>query len=97
MAQPGPGGSDQNAIDDQVNGTFLWAYGVTNRLELDLAVPLTFIQSGAGLSPLTGGNALKDTAVRDMRFGFTYAILPHARVAPTGRGPRRSAWPRGSR
>ncbi len=85
VSQPGPGGSDQNAIDDQVNGTFLWAYGVTNRLELDLAVPLTFIQSGAGLSPLTGGNGLKDTAVRDMRFGFTYAIVPHARVAPMER------------
>lgn len=85
VAQPGPGGSDQNAIDDQVNGTFLWAYGVTDRLELDLALPLTFIQSGAGLSPLTGGNALKDTAVRDMRFGFTYAILPHTRVEPRAR------------
>jgi hypothetical protein len=85
VAQPGPGGSDQNAIDDQVNGTFLWAYGVTDRLELDLAVPLTFIQSGAGLSPLTGGNALKDTAVRDMRFGLTYAIVPHSRVAPQAR------------
>ncbi len=85
VAQPGPGGSDQNAIDDQVNGTFLWAYGVTDRLELDLAVPLTLIQSGAGVSPLTGGNALKDTAVRDMRFGFTYAILAHERVEPRAR------------
>lgn len=85
VAQPGPGGSDQNAVDDQVNGTFLWAYGVTDRLELDLAVPLTFIQSGAGISPITGGNALKDTAVRDMRFGFTYAIVSHARVAPEAR------------
>jgi hypothetical protein len=82
---PGPGGSDQNAVDNQVNGTFLWAYGVTNRLELDLAVPLTFIQDGAGLSPITGGNALKDTAVRDMRFGLTYALLPHTRVAPDKR------------
>ncbi len=85
LAQPGPGGSDQNAIDDQVNGTFLWAYGVTDRLELDLAVPLTLIQSGAGVSPLTGGNGLKDTAVRDMRFGFTYAILAHERVEPRAR------------
>src|SRR6516165_6907299 len=30
VSEPGPGGSYQNAIDDQVNGTFLWAYGVTN-------------------------------------------------------------------
>jgi hypothetical protein len=82
---PGPGGSDQYAIDNQVNGTFLWAYGVTDRLELDLAVPLTFIQDGAGLSPVTGGATLKDTAVRDMRFGFTYALVPHTRVAPDER------------
>jgi OOP family OmpA-OmpF porin len=82
---PGPPGSDQNAVDDQVNGTFLWAYGVTDRLELDLALPLTFIQSGAGISPITGGDGLKDTAVRDLRFGAAFAILPHTRVAPDAR------------
>ena len=82
---PGPGGTDQYAVDNQVNGTFLWAYGVSDRLEIDLAVPLTFIQSGAGLSPLTGGDALKDTAVRDMRFGIAYAIVPHTRAAPDSR------------
>ena len=27
----GAGGSDQYAVNDQVNGTFLWAYGVTDR------------------------------------------------------------------
>ncbi len=84
-ATPGPGGTRQYAVDNQVNGTFLWAYGVTDALELDLAVPLTFVQDGAGLTPLTGGNGLKDTAVRDLRFGFTYALLPHSRVAPTAR------------
>ena len=73
--------TDQYAISDQVNGTFLWAYGVTSRLELDLAVPLTFGQGGTGLAPITGGYGLKDTAVRDMRFGFAYALLPHARVS----------------
>jgi OOP family OmpA-OmpF porin len=88
-AAPGPGGSSANAVDSQANGTFLWAYGVTDRLELDLAVPLTFIQSGAGLSPVTGGSALKDTAVRDMRFGLAYAIVPHARIAPEKRS---EAW-----
>jgi hypothetical protein len=77
LSVPGPGG-DQYAVDDQVNGTFLWAYGVTDRLELDLAVPVTFGQGGTGLAPLTGGNALKDTAVRDMRFGFAYALLPRS-------------------
>ncbi|HEY8089823.1 MAG TPA: hypothetical protein VIF09_18310 [Polyangiaceae bacterium] len=72
----------QYVVKDQVDGTFLWSYGVTDRLELDLAVPVTFGQGGGGLSAITGGGALKDTAVRDLRFGFAYALLPHARVAP---------------
>lgn len=74
--------TDQYAINDQVNGTFLWAYGVSDRLELDLAVPLTFGQGGTGLAPITGGYGLKDTAVRDLRFGFAYALVPHPRVGP---------------
>jgi OOP family OmpA-OmpF porin len=83
---PSPGnGSDQYIINDQVNGTFLWSYGVTSRLELDMALPLTFGQSGNGLAPLTGGFGLHDTAVRDFRFGFTYAILPRFRPAAEAR------------
>jgi hypothetical protein len=75
---PAPPGSKQYAIDDQVNGSFLFSYGVSRRLELDMAIPVTFGQSGTGLAPVTGGLGLKDTAMRDMRFGFAYAILPHA-------------------
>jgi hypothetical protein len=100
VPSPGGAGSSQYAIDNQVNGTFLWSYGFTRRLELDLAVPLTFGQTGAGAQPITGsGQQLRDTAVRDLRFGFAYAIIPrepadHVRVwsltarfeasAPTG-------------
>ncbi len=74
---PGAAGSDQYAINDQVNGTFLWSYGVTRRLELDLAVPITFGQSGSGTEPVTGSvQHLQDTAVRDLRFGAAYALLP---------------------
>jgi OmpA-OmpF porin, OOP family len=72
-------GSDEYAVNDLVNGAFLWSFGVRDRLELDLVLPLTFGQSGAGLAPVTGGDGLKDTAQRDMRFGFAYALLPHAR------------------
>ncbi|MGD0524655.1 MAG: thrombospondin type 3 repeat-containing protein [Polyangiaceae bacterium] len=79
--------SNQYAINDQVNGTFLWSYGVTNRLELDVAVPLTFGQGGTGLAPITGGYGLKDTAVRDMRFGFAYALLAHPRVSDAAQPP----------
>jgi OOP family OmpA-OmpF porin len=83
-ASPGlkSGGSTDNVVDDQVNGTSLWSYGVTRYLELDLALALTFGQGGTGLAPVTGGAGLKDTAVRDTRFGLAYAIIPHERVAP---------------
>jgi hypothetical protein len=53
---------------------------VTNRLQLDFAMPLTFAQDGAGTSGLTGGRALRDTAVRDIRFGFAHALVPRARI-----------------
>ncbi len=80
IASPGPGGSQQNVVDNQVNGNFLWAYGVTRRLQLDFALPATVIQDGAGTSPLTGGATLRDTAVRDLRFGLAYSIIPRPRV-----------------
>lgn len=78
---PGPGGTNQYAIDNQVNANFLFAYGLTDKLQLDLAAPITLVQDGAGTSPLTGGRALRNTAVRDMRFGFAYAIIPRQRIA----------------
>jgi hypothetical protein len=77
-----PGGTsplDIRAVDDQVNTTFAWSYGVSDRLELDLAIPLTLGQSGLGLSPVTGGFGLHDTATRDMRFGTTYKLVVQAR------------------
>jgi OOP family OmpA-OmpF porin len=78
LSSPG-GGSTQYAINDQVNGTFLWSYGVTDRLELDFVLPVTFGQGGAGLAPVTGGGGLHDTALRDIRFGFAYALVPSHR------------------
>ena len=77
VPSPGGSGSDQYAIDNQVNGNFLWSYGVTRRLELDLGVPITFGQTGVGAEPITGsGQHLQETAVRDLRFGAAYAIVP---------------------
>ena len=46
VASPGPGGSDQYVVDNQVTGNFLFAYGVTDRLQLDFALPVTFVQIG---------------------------------------------------
>jgi hypothetical protein len=55
----------------------LFSYGVTKKLELDGAIPVTIFQDGTGMQPVTGGAALHDTSARDLRFGVTYAIIPH--------------------
>lgn len=95
VASPGPGGSDQYAIDNQVNASFLFAYGVTDRLQLDVGLPITLGQDGAGTSPLTGGGDLRSTAVRDLRFGVAYAIVPRDRNDPEdrhGKGGAGHSW-----
>jgi OmpA-OmpF porin, OOP family len=85
VATPGPGGSLDYVIDNQVNSSFLWSYGFTRHLELDLVLPVTFGQSGSGTTPITGAaseNALSNTAGRDLRFGFTYSFVTRAAVDP---------------
>ena len=85
IPSPGPEGSDQAVIDDQVNGNFLWSIGVTRRLELDLVVPVTFGQGGTGIRPITGSTTpLRDTAMRDVRFGVAYALVPKSLATPLG-------------
>ncbi len=69
------------AIDNQVNENFLFAYGVSDRLELDAIAPVTLSQTGTGASPITGATSgLQTSGVRDFRFGFAYAIVPTRRV-----------------
>jgi OmpA-OmpF porin, OOP family len=84
LASPG-GTSVSYAVSNQANGTFLWSYGVAERMELDLALPLTFAQSGVGLAPV-GGTGLSSTATRDIRFGFTYALIPGRESTRTNGG-----------
>jgi len=79
----GGGTATDDAVDDQVNGSFMFTYGVSDRLELDAVVPVTFSQTGSGLAGLTGsGTGLQTTGMRDVRLGFAYAIVPRKRVAP---------------
>lgn len=81
VPSPTPVGSDQSAIENQFNANFLWAIGITDRLQLDLALPVTLSQNGGGLSPITGGtSALQTTGLRDTRFGLLFAITPRPRV-----------------
>ncbi|MBK6690679.1 MAG: hypothetical protein IPG50_00475 [Myxococcales bacterium] len=91
VPSPGPTGSKQNAVSDQVNGNFLFGYGVTNRLALHIALPVTFGQAGSGTAAITGGEDLRDTALRDVRFGLALALLAEPRsdaaVATPDRAP----------
>jgi OOP family OmpA-OmpF porin len=85
------------AVDDQVNGNFMFTYGVSDRLELDAVLPVTFSQTGSGTSPLSGSNTgLQTTGMRDLRFGFAYALVPRKRVDPEaythGDLPKPSVW-----
>jgi hypothetical protein len=70
------------AIDDQIDTSFLFSYGVTDRLELDVVVPVTLSQTGNGASAITGSSGgLDTTGVRDVRMGFAYALVPRARIS----------------
>lgn len=73
-------GRDVFLVDNLLDGTFLFALGVTNRLELTIAAPLTFYQDGEGLGFFSGASEeLPRSAVRDPRFGLSFAFLEHRR------------------
>jgi hypothetical protein len=85
VASPDPSGTSLHAIDNQVDTTFLWALGVAPRFELTLAAPVTLYQDGAGLADVLGTDtALSRSTLRDLRFGFAYALLEPARTGPRG-------------
>jgi OOP family OmpA-OmpF porin len=88
---PGLTGTRHALIDHQINANFLFAHAISRRLQLDLAVPITLYQSGTGASPIRGGDALRDTAVRDVRVGFAFVLMPrtsfgNATAQPNGDG-----------
>ena len=97
VASPGRGGSDQFVVDNQVTGNFLFAYGVSRPPAARLRVPVTFVQTGAGTSPLTGGARSRMTRrfvicasalrTRSCRATFSPAAWRRRRPA-TGRSPR---------
>src|SRR5262249_19692847 len=83
VASPDPEGTTIYAVDNAFDATFLWAIGLTDRLELTLAAPVTLYQDGAGLGDVIGdGIRLPRSVVRDPRFGFSFALLPRPRTGP---------------
>ena len=77
-------------VDNAFDVTLLFALGVTDRLELTVAAPATLYQSGAGLAAVnptgTSSPPLLRSAARDVRFGFSLAMLSRPRTGEE-RGP----------
>ncbi len=86
VASPDPDGTVIYALDNMLDATFLWSLGLTDRLEIALAAPVTLFQDGAGLSDVVGTDAeLPRSVLRDPRLGVSFAILPRPRVgSPDG-------------
>src|SRR5262249_21835068 len=75
-----PEGTLVYILDNVIDASLLWAVGITDRLELTLVAPVTLFQDGSGLGPVLGTQEeLPRSAVRDPRFGLTYALLPRPR------------------
>jgi outer membrane protein OmpA-like peptidoglycan-associated protein len=72
-----PGGTDAYAIDDQLNGSLLWSFGLGKGLELTLVTPVTLYQSGVGVSPLVSQKSteIPRSVLRDARIGFHAGLL----------------------
>jgi len=76
VASANPSGSDIYLVDQAFDATLLFAAGITNRLELTLAAPVTVYQDGAGVAAVDGNAAPPEhTLARDLRFGLAFALL----------------------
>jgi outer membrane protein OmpA-like peptidoglycan-associated protein len=86
VASPDPDGTVIYALDNMLDATFLWSLGITDRLEISLAAPVTLYQDGAGLADVLGTDTeLPRSVLRDPRLGVSFAILPRPRVgSPDG-------------
>jgi OOP family OmpA-OmpF porin len=72
-----PQGADVIAVRDLVDTTPLFSLGLTDRLDVDLAVPVALYRTGIGISPLTsqGSESIPRTAMRDLRAGATFRFM----------------------
>ena len=80
-----PSGTEVAAVDHLTNATFLFSYGLSDRIEATLALPATLYRTGTGISAITGQSTteLSRSALRDIRVGSAFALLPTpSSVAP---------------
>ncbi|WP_437752907.1 OmpA family protein [Sorangium sp. So ce1389] len=78
VASPDPDGTIVHLLDNMLDATFLWSLGLTDRLEVTIAAPVTLYQDGSGFSDVLGTTdvELQRSVLRDTRLGAAFAILP---------------------
>ncbi|WP_437808384.1 OmpA family protein [Sorangium sp. So ce1078] len=80
---PDPDGTVIHVLDNMLDATFLWSLGLTDRLELTVAAPVTLYQDGAGFADVLGTDTeLQRSVMRDARLGAAFAIVPPPRHGP---------------
>ena len=81
VASPDPDGTILPLIDNMVNVTFVGSFGITDRLELAVAAPVTLYQDGSGLGSILGNEEeLRRSTMRDTRFGAAFSVIPRPRA-----------------
>lgn len=76
-------GDRRAAVDYAITTDFLWSVGIWRRFQLSAAIPAVLAQSGDGARAVSGSGAavLGDTALRDLRFELSWAIVQRERTA----------------
>lgn len=83
VASPDPDGATVYAVDRVFAATFLGAFSLADRLQLQVAVPAIFFQDGAGKTDVVGAeDELRTTALGDLRFGAQYAFFTRSGDGP---------------
>ncbi|HEX9297391.1 MAG TPA: hypothetical protein VF881_16225 [Polyangiaceae bacterium] len=79
-----PAGTEVVAVDRLWNATFLFSYGLSERLEAGIALPISVYRTGTGISSIRSQQttSISHTAMRDVRVGASYALLPRASRSP---------------
>ena len=79
-----PSGTEVVAVDHLSNATFLFSYGLSDRIEATVALPTTLYRTGTGISTLTHQTSteLSRSALRDIRAGTAFALLPPSPSQP---------------
>jgi hypothetical protein len=75
-----PSGTEVPAVDDLWDATFLFSLGLTDRIELGAALPVTLRRDGTGVSVLTSQTPsdIPRATMRDIRLGATFGLTPRS-------------------